>query len=305
LITIIAAITRSNPLDIKEESLLFASLGLTSIGRLELVSRLEQEFRLALDDAAINDTTTVADLRRLLSQRKSLQAPPRHFRFWTNTPLGRALRQGCDFFIHYPLLRVFVSLESIGTEKLTEMEAPVLFIANHISYFDQPVIMFSLPRSWRYHTATAAWEEFFFKNYRNRAGQLWKRLTYEYCSVAANIFPLPQSGFFRTALQYMGKLADHRLNILLFPEGERTLDGHLLPLQPGLGIMVQELGIPVVPVRIDGLFEIFPRGARWPKRGKVTVTFGAPLHFHGEEPREIVARARQALLELARDGGQG
>lgn len=304
LLTIIAAITGVNPADIREESLLVASLGLTSIGRLELVSRLEQEFRLDLEETAINDTTSVADLRRLLAQRKKLQAP-RHFRFWTNTPLGRALRQGCDLLIHYPLLRSFVSLESIGTEKLVEIEAPVLFIANHTSLLDQPVIMFSLPRSWRYRTATAAWEEFFFKNYRNRAGQLWKRLTYEYSSGAANVFPLPQTGSFRHALQFMGKLADHRLNILLFPEGERTQDGQLLPLQPGLGIMVQELGIPVVPVRINGLFKVLPRGARWPKRGKVTVTFGAALHFHGEEAGEIVARARQALLDLERDGGKG
>jgi long-chain acyl-CoA synthetase len=302
LLTIIAAVTGCNSAVIREESLLVASLGLTSIGRLELVSRLEQEFRLDLDDAAINDSTRVADLRRLLAQRKKLQAP-RHFRFWTNTPLGRVLRQGCDLLIHYPLLCAIVTLERIGTEKLAEIEAPVLFIANHTSLLDQPVIMFSLPRSWRYHTATAAWEEFFFKNYRHRAGQLWKRLTYEYSSVAANVFPLPQSGSFRPALQYMGKLADHRLNILLFPEGERTQDGHLLPLQPGLGLIVQELGIPVVPVRIDGLYEIFPRGARWPKRGKVTVTFGDALYFHGEEPPEIIARARQALLDLERVGG--
>ncbi|MBE0504889.1 MAG: AMP-binding protein [Desulfuromonadales bacterium] len=297
LLIIIAAITGVNPAEIGEESLLVASLGLTSIGRLELVSRLEQEFRLDLDDAAINDTTSVADLRRLLAQRKKLPAA-HHFHFWTNSAPGRLIRQGCDLLIHYPLLRSFVSLESIGTEKLAAIEAPVLFIANHTSLLDQPVIMSALPRSWRYHTATAAWEEFFFKNYRHRAGQLWKRLTYEYSSVAANVFPLPQSGSFRPALQYMGKLADHRYNILLFPEGERTQDGRLLPLQPGLGIIVQELGIPVVPVRINGLDKVLPRGARWPKRGRVTVTFGVPLTFHGEEPPEIIARARQALLDL-------
>ena len=75
LLTIIAAITKVDPAVIREESLLVASLGLTSIGRLELVSRLEQEFRLDLDDTAINDTTSVADLRHLLAQRKKLPAP--------------------------------------------------------------------------------------------------------------------------------------------------------------------------------------------------------------------------------------
>ena len=297
LLTILAAITGVDSALIGEESLLVGSLGLTSIGRLELVSRLEQEFRLDLDDAAINDTTRVVDLRRMLAQRKKLQAP-HHFHFWTNSPLGRLLRQGCDLLIHYPLLHAIVTLERAGTEKLAGIKAPVLFIANHTSLLDQPVFMSALPRSWRYRTATAAWEEFFFKNYRNLAGKLWKRLTYEYSSVAANVFPLPQSGSFRPSLQYMGKLADHRCNILIFPEGERTQDGQLLPLQPGLGIIVQELGIAVVPVRINGLDKVLPRGARWPKQGKVIVTFGDPLNFQGEEPAEIVARSRQALLDL-------
>ncbi|MDZ4183694.1 MAG: AMP-binding protein [Desulfuromonadales bacterium] len=297
LLTILAAITGVDSALIDEESLLVGALGLTSIGRLELVSRLEQEFRLDLDDAAINDTTRVADLRRMLAQRKKLQAP-HHFHFWTNTPPGRLFRQGCDLLIHYPLLRTIVTLERVGTEKLAGIKAPVLFIANHTSLLDQPVFMFALPRSWRYRTATAAWEEFFFKNYRNLAGKLWKRLTYEYSSVAANVFPLPQSGSIRPSLQYMGKLADHRCNILIFPEGERTQNGQLLPLQPGLGIIVQELGIAVVPVRIDGLDKVLPRGARWPKPGKVIVTFGAPLDFQNEEPPGIVARSRQALLNL-------
>ena len=162
--------------------------------------------------------------------------------------------------------------------------------------------MAALPRRWRYRTATAAWEEFFFKNYRNRAEQLWKRITYEYGSIAFNLFPLPQTGSFRHALQFIGKLADHELNILLFPEGERSTDGQLLLFQAGLGIMVEELGIPVVPVRVAGLEKVLPRGVFWPKRGRVTVTFGAPLCFQGESAGEIVVKARQALLDLEGTG---
>lgn len=300
--TIIAAITGCRPGDIRDDALLVASLGLTSIGRLELVSRIEGEFRLDLDDAAVNDTTRVGDLRRMIARREKLRGE-RRLLFWTNTPFLRAFRQGCDLFLHYPLLRIFVTLERVGTEKLATMQAPVLFIANHTSLFDQPTIMAALPRAWRYRTATAAWEEFFFRNYRNRAERLWKRLCYDYGTIAFNIFPLPQTGAFRHALQFMGRLVDHDLNILLFPEGERTLDGELLPFQPGLGIMVEELKIPVVPVRVEGLEKILPRGARWPRQGKVKVTFGMPLRFQGETPAEIVARARQALLDLSGEGG--
>lgn len=305
LLAIIARITGVNPGDITDDALLIATLGLSSIGRLELVSRIEQEFRLDLDDAAVNQTTRVGDLRRMVAQRKKVGGALRTFRFWTNSPLLRTFRAGCDLLLHYPLLRTFVDLESVGVEKLSRIKAPVLFIANHTSYFDQPTIMAALPRSWRYQTATAAWEEFFFKNFRNLGQRLWKRCAYDYGTVAFNLFPIPQSGPFRGALHFMGKLADHELNILLFPEGERSPHGRLLPFRPGLGIMVRELGIPVVPIRIAGLEKVLPRGANWPKRGRVTVTFGDPIYFQGEEPAEIVAKAYQALLALEKESQEG
>jgi long-chain acyl-CoA synthetase len=96
----------------------------------------------------------------------------------------------------------------------------------------------------------------------------------------------------------MGRLADHGKNILVFPEGERSRDGTLLPFQQGLGIMVRDLGIPVVPVKIAGLERVFPRGAVWPKRGTVRVTFGSPLRFTRESPAEIVDLARSAVEKL-------
>jgi long-chain acyl-CoA synthetase len=297
LLNLLARITGVNSRDIREDSFLVASLGLTSIGRLELMNQIEQEFRLDLEDSAIDQRTRVCDLRRTIAARKKVDGR-RSLRFWTNSTPLRAVRQLCDLLIHQPLLRCFVSLETKGVERLATVNAPVMFVANHISYLDQPAIMFSLPRQWRYRTATAAWEEFFFKNFRNFGQRIWKRFTYEYGTVALNLFPLPQSGVFRRALQFMGKLADLRLNILVFPEGERSPDGRLLPFRQGLGIMVRELGITVVPVKITGMEKVFPRGAHWPKRGRVTVTFGEPLRYGGESPGEIVEKARKAVAEL-------
>ena len=297
LLNLLARITGVNGRDIREDSFLVASLGLTSIGRLELINQVEQEYRLDLEDSAIDQLTRVSDLRRMIAERKK-SGRGRRLRFWSNSLPVRGIRRLCDILIHYPLLNCFVKLETAGVENLAKADAPVMFIANHLSYFDQPAIMFSMPRQWRYSTATAAWEEFFFRNYKNSVQRIWKRLTYEYGTVALNLFPLPQSGIFRRSLQFMGKLADHRINILLFPEGERSADGRLLPFQQGLGIMVRELGIPVVPVKIEGLEKVFPRGALWPKRGRVTVTFGEPLRFRGESPGEIVEKAQKAVLEL-------
>ena len=84
-------------------------------------------------------------------------------------------------------------------------------------------------------------------------------------------------------------------SLLLFPEGERTQHSGLLPFQKGLGVMVQELGIPVVPVAIIGLEKIMPRGANWPKKGEVRVVFGQPIDFSGKSADEIVELSEEAV----------
>jgi long-chain acyl-CoA synthetase len=200
--------------------------------------------------------------------------------------------------LHRPLIAPFVKLRIEGVENLNGVEQPVIFIANHVSYLDQPAVAQALPCGWRRRTATAAWAEFFFSEFRTMVGRIWKRLTYEYGSVFLHLFPLPQSAGFRGALRHMGYLVDHGYNILVFPEGARSADGRLLPFQKGLGIMVAELGLPVVPVAIIGMEHVLPRGAGFPRRGEVTVRFGAPLWFAGAERDEIVTRARQAVDEL-------
>jgi len=297
IITLIAGVTGCPAGDIRENSLLVADLGLTSIGRLELVNCLEQEFRLDLEDSVIDQNTKVADLREVINRRELVKRGYR-LRFWTNSPAARNIRKLGDLLIHYPLFRYWVTMQASGVENLSKLQSPVMFIANHISYFDYPAIMFSLPGGWRYAVATAAWEEFFFPALASVPMKIWKRLTYEYGTVVLNLFPLPQSGGFRKALYFMGRLADNEMNILLFPEGRRSQDGTMSSFQQGLGIMVKELCIPVVPIRISGMENVFPRGAGWPKRGKVTVAFGKPLYFTQESPPEIVEIARAAIEGL-------
>ena len=300
LTALVARITGCRTDEVREESFLVADLGLTSIARLELVTGIEQEYRLDLEDTLIGPQTRVSDLRELIRKREQIAGPRHRFRFWTNRLPIRLFRQLCDLCCNYPLFRLFVRLEVRGLEHLEGVDGPFFFIANHLSYLDQPSIMFALPRSRRYRTATAAWAEFFFENFHNFWQHAWKRFTYEYGTLGLNLFPLPQASGFRPSLAYMGKLADAGVNILLFPEGERSFSGRVLPFRPGLGLMARELGLPVVPIGIKGVEKILPRGGNFPKRGVVTVTFGSPLRFTTETPEEIIRLAEEAVGKLCK-----
>jgi long-chain acyl-CoA synthetase len=296
LLNLLARVTGTGVAQIREESLLVADLGLTSIDRLELVSFLEQEYRLDIEDSQIGPQTRVSDLRQIIVKREKLTRRD-HFRFWTNTPFFRGVRRAWDGLFHAPLYRSFATLEVRGIEQLKGLAGPVFFVANHLSYLDQPSVMFALPPEVRYRTATAAWAEFFFGEYQGFS-RIWRRLSYEYASVLLNLFPLPQTQGFSGSLAFMGRLADAGINILIFPEGGHARDGRMQPFQLGLGIMVKELGIPVVPIRIDGTEKVLAPGAGFPTKGRVTVTFGAPLRFRYEEPAEIVEMTRQAVEKL-------
>ena len=297
LINLLARITGTSAAEIHEESRLVADLGLSSIDRLELVNHLEQEFRLDIEDSQIGEETRVGDLRQIITKREKLTGRD-HFRFWTNTGRVRALRRVWDNIFHFPLLRIFVELEIKGAEHVEHLEGPVFFVANHLSYLDQPVIMRAMPPEVRYHTATAAWAEFFFGDFKKLSERVWRRFTYEYGTWFVNLFPLPQRQGFSRSFRFMGRLADNRINIMIFPEGQHSREGKLLPFQLGLGVMVKELGIPVVPIRISGTDFVLPHDITWPKRGKVTVRFGPPLRFRFEEPAEIVEKTRQAVDQL-------
>ena len=74
--------------------------------------------------------------------------------------------------------------------------------------------------------------------------------------------------------------------ILIFPEGSRSPDGKLQPAQPGIGMIMAKTGAPVVPVRVSGSFQAFPRGTAVPHFVAVKVTIGAPILFEGSETED-------------------
>jgi long-chain acyl-CoA synthetase len=114
-----------------------------------------------------------------------------------------------------------------------------------------------------------------------------------------NLFPLPREGGFRKSFAYAGRAVDRGYSLLVFPEGRLTTDGKMNRFRGGIGLLAVNLGLPVLPMRIDGLFEVKQSGKKFAAPGKITVRIGKPVTFPpGSKPEEIAEQLHCAVEGL-------
>jgi long-chain acyl-CoA synthetase len=122
-----------------------------------------------------------------------------------------------------------------------------------------------------------------------------------YCLAALcfNGFPLPQreTGA-RDTLRYIGELAADGQSILLFPEGERAETGSIRAFRGGVGIIGSRLGLPVVPVRLDGVDRVLHKSWHMARRGPVRVRFGPPITLRGDDYAMLAKMVEEAVRSL-------
>jgi len=100
---------------------------------------------------------------------------------------------------------------------------------------------------------------------------------------AMNVVPVDQDRADMSALKAIIKLVRAGQGTIIFPEGSRTPDGNLLPAQPGLGLVIAKTKAPVVPMRIFGAREAFPRGGGRVRFRPITIVVGEPIQFSDED----------------------
>jgi long-chain acyl-CoA synthetase len=109
---------------------------------------------------------------------------------------------------------------------------------------------------------------------------------------------LPREAGFRRSFAFAGDLADRGWNSLIFPEGITTPDGELHPFRAGIGLLAKHLNLPVVPIRLDGLFDMKKTNRIAHAPGKVRVSIGAPVRFPPEMDANQIAKELQRQVEV-------
>ncbi|MFH1208863.1 MAG: AMP-binding protein [Candidatus Omnitrophota bacterium] len=293
----LARLAKMKPEEIRPEACLGDDLGLSSLDRVELAAMIEEEFHLDVDDSALLAGTRVAEIETLI-RTKAHATQEKEIPRWPMHPWVRTLRKPLQDFFIFPIFRYFCRLKVEGLENLRDLPCPVIFIANHASYFDAPSIFLALPRRILEKIAPATWRGFFDAPASKPWLRLWKGFEFYFASAGFNSYLFDPEKGIKKSMEHTGWLLDRGYNILLFPEGARTRTGRMEPFKPGIGMMASVLNVLVVPVGIKGLFEILPVQRNFPRRGEVTVRFGKPIFFSGESHPAIAKRLEQEIARL-------
>jgi 1-acyl-sn-glycerol-3-phosphate acyltransferase len=177
-----------------------------------------------------------------------------------------------------------------GVEHLTGLRGPAVFVANHSSHLDTPLILGALPQQLARRVAVGAAADYFFAS----------PLTGAATALLFNAFPV-QRGSARHWRAGAESLLGQGWHLLLYPEGTRSPDGSLGPFKTGAARLCLEAGVPAVPIALRGAHTVIPRGTRWPRPGvsPVRIRVGRPLYpANGETPYMLRERMRGDVERL-------
>ena len=269
-------------------------IGLDSLGKVELAVSVENTFGLALSDNELSDYTTVEALAGFIRDGKTRMdsSPARWDKILSadvDLPLPKAssgirlLRSAIAFFV-----RVMFRTRVEGLEKLPDK--PFIMAPNHQSYLDAPLLVAKLPEQVMAHTCFVAKEK---PLYRSRLGS---RLVQGSQLIVVDI-----DRDLKSSLQKIAAAIRSGRNMVIFPEGTRTRDGHIAPFKKLFAILSRELGVPVVPLAIRGSYEAMPPGTVLPRPGSIGITVCDPVYPQGKDYDQICSEVRSAI---AGDGGR-
>jgi long-chain acyl-CoA synthetase len=277
---------------------------LPSLDRVEFLSKLEHRYNVELNETQFANAKTVADLQILLAQ-PSAQRSDYVYPRWTQLALVRWLRLVVYYALTWPATLLLAHPKIIGRENLVSVRGPVLFVSNHITRrADIGLILIALPMRLRHHLATAMGGET-LRDFRHPpadwffARRWLSQLTYFLVVSLFNVFPLPQLSGFRESFRFAGESVDRGYSILVFPEGiiNDRASPEMIPFQSGIGLLAENLGIPIVPMRLDGVWQMKQERRRLAHRNEITVRIGAPIAFPPNTPPDEIAVRLQSLVQ--------
>lgn len=289
---LISRVTRRSVGGLDENAKLEDDLNLSSIDRVELMSAIEDRYQVSLNEQSFSNATTVAQVEKMLREAPAERS---HYEFptWALTKPMKCLRAIVYHAVTRPATWLMTAPKVIGLEKLKDAKGPMLIVSNHVAYLDIGFLLWALP--WRYRTSLAVamvGERLAAMRHppkeMNWFSALRAKLDYGLVVALFNVFPLFQRFGFRESFAFAGEAVDRGYSVVVFPEGRRTDTGEVQPFQSGVGLLANKLDVPVLPMRIDNLFELRQKHQRFSRR--IVVRVGEPVNYPANAAAETIAR---------------
>ena len=180
------------------------------------------------------------------------------------------------------IARTFFHFRVIHPERMIESGSAILAI-NHQSYFDPPLAGICSRRA-----------VYFLARKTLFSIPFLGRLLPDF-----NVIPIDRDGNDRSALKTIIRLLRAGNGVILFPEGTRSPDGSLQQGRSGIGLIIAKTKAPVLPMRVFGAHEAFPKNAKKISFHPITVVLGEPLHFTEEELTAPAGKERELYQQLS------
>lgn len=286
-----------------ENATLEKDLGMDSLDLISFSSELEENYGVDASQLDLSGDTRVKDIEEKLKNPSKKSAKLPFFPFAYNY-FFIGLRTVFQYLI-FPFTRMLYRTRIKGKENLKNLDIPTAFISNHVSIMDTLVILFTLPLKLRVKMTVVMSIGHHFNHFFERKGNLLRRFIegigfYLFISLYINVIPLSQVFGFAQVFKNAGKAIDRGWNILIFPEGSVTEDGSLQEFEPGIGVICKDMKLPVIPMKIDGLFNILRTGilpiAHMPRLPMVKVNIGKQV-YRKQGSYEEIAKSFYNILK--------
>lgn len=209
---------------------------------------------------------------------------------WARSPVARLSRIAALETVGRLVTSTMCLPQVENIDRLDGLKGPAIFVANHHSHFDTPLLLTAIPRPWRHELVVAAAADYFFDTHFKAALAGW----------AYGAVPMERKKVSRTSADRAASLLDAGWSLLVFPEGGRSPDGWGQPHKGGAAYLATKLSLPVVPIHIDGTGRVLPKGSRLPSPERVTINFGDPIVPDDDmDARSFVAVLEGAVEHLA------
>jgi 1-acyl-sn-glycerol-3-phosphate acyltransferase len=209
---------------------------------------------------------------------------------WARRWPARATRLVLLNAVIKPAAKALADPQYRGLDRLSTLAGPAVFVANHHSHLDTPLMLGSIPEPWRNKMAVGAAADYFFGT----------PVTSALSALVIGAIPIERSKVSRRGADQAADLIDAGWSFLIFPEGGRSPDGWGQAFRGGAAYLALRCQVPVVPVHLAGTGKILGKGMTYPKPARTRVTFGHPLLAEeGESSTHLNERIESAVAALA------